>query len=41
MQEGFTFFQAASELGFLSAGARALLAPLGKSGIDPRKQPLY
>jgi 2-keto-3-deoxy-L-rhamnonate aldolase RhmA len=41
MQEGFTFFQAASELGFISAGARALLAPLGKSGIDPRKQPLY
>ena len=41
MQEGFTFFQAASELGFLSAGARALLAPLGKSGIDPHKQPLY
>ena len=41
IQEGFLFFQAGSELGFMSAGARSLLQPLGKSGVDPKKQPLY
>lgn len=41
IEEGFTFFQASSELGLMSAGARRLLEPFGKSGIDPRKQLLY
>ncbi len=41
IEEGFLFFQGPAELGMMSAGARALLQPLGKSGIDPRKQPLY
>ncbi|MBI3664794.1 MAG: aldolase [Acidobacteria bacterium] len=41
VKEGFQFFQAASELGLMAAGARPLLQSLGKSGIDPRKQPLY
>jgi len=40
-KEGFLFFQGPSELGLMSGGARALLGPMGKSGIDPRKQPLY
>jgi 2-keto-3-deoxy-L-rhamnonate aldolase RhmA len=41
MDEGFLFFQGPADLGLMSAGARPLLQPLGKSGIDPRKQPLY
>ena len=41
MKEGFLFFQGASELGLMSAGASPLLKPLGKAGIDPKKQPLY
>ena len=39
--EGFLFFQGPGELGLMAAGARSLLEPLGKSGVDPRKQPLY
>ncbi len=41
MKEGFLFFQATSELGLMRAGAAPLLNALGKSGVDPRKQPLY
>ena len=41
MEEGFLFFQGPGDLGLMSAGARPLLQSLGKSGIDPRKQPLY
>jgi 2-keto-3-deoxy-L-rhamnonate aldolase RhmA len=41
MKEGFLFFQAASELGMISAGANSLLKPLGKSGFDPKTRPLY
>lgn len=41
MQEGFLFFQGPADLGLIGAGARPLLQPFGKSGIDPSKQPLY
>jgi len=41
MKEGFTFFQGPADLVMMSSGARPLLQSLGKSGIDPKKQPLY
>ena len=41
MAEGFLFFQAPAELGLMRAGAAPLLNSLGKSGLDPKKQPLY
>ncbi len=41
LKEGFTFFQGPGELALMAAGARPLLQSLGKSGIDPKKQPLY
>jgi 2-keto-3-deoxy-L-rhamnonate aldolase RhmA len=41
IKDGFTFFQASSELGFMATGSRPLLQSLGKSGIDPKQQPLY
>jgi len=41
LQEGFLFFQAGTELGMMSSGARTLLQPLGKSAVDPSKRPLY
>jgi len=39
--EGFSFFQASSELGFMVAGARELLAPLGKTDAAAPRRPLY
>jgi 2-keto-3-deoxy-L-rhamnonate aldolase RhmA len=41
MKEGFLFFQAPSDLNVMAAGSRPLLNALGKSGIDPKKTPLY
>jgi 2-keto-3-deoxy-L-rhamnonate aldolase RhmA len=41
MEQGFLFFQGPSELGLMQAGARRLLDPLDKKGIDPRTRPLY
>ncbi len=41
IKEGFLFFQGSSELGFMAAGANALLKSLGKSGFDPKTRPLY
>jgi len=41
MKEGFLFFQGPSDLVMLSGGARTLLQPMGKSGVDPSKGPLY
>jgi 2-keto-3-deoxy-L-rhamnonate aldolase RhmA len=41
MKQGFLFFQGASELGLMARGARELLDPLGKKGIDPKTRPLY
>lgn len=40
-KEGFLFFQAPSDLNVMAAGSRPLLDALGKSGIDPKKTPLY
>jgi hypothetical protein len=39
--EGFSFFQASSDLGFLSAAARELLAPPGKAGTGAPQRPLF
>jgi len=39
--EGFSFFQASSDLGFMAAGANQLLAPLGKADTAVKKRPLY
>ncbi len=41
MAEGFTVFQSPSDVGLLAAGSRRYLDPLGKTGYDPAKQPLY
>jgi 2-keto-3-deoxy-L-rhamnonate aldolase RhmA len=41
ISEGFSFFQASSELGMMAAGASPLLKSLGKSGFDLRTRPLY
>jgi 2-keto-3-deoxy-L-rhamnonate aldolase RhmA len=41
MAEGFTFFQGTAEMGLIRAGAAQLLTPFGKTGFDPKKQPLY
>ncbi len=40
-KEGFLFFQGPSDLVMMSGGAKPLLNTLGKSGIDPKRQPLY
>ncbi len=39
--DGFTFFQASSELGFLAAGARPFLEAAGKAAPDTKNRPLY
>lgn len=41
MELGFRFFQGPSELGLMRSGARPLLDPLGKKGIDPKTRSLY
>lgn len=41
LDEGFLFFQGPSDLVMMTGGARPLLETLGKSGFDPRRQPLY
>lgn len=41
IQQGFQFFQASSELGFLAAGARPFLDAAGKSAPDMKNRPLY
>lgn len=41
LEQGFTFFQAASELSFIATGARPLLDNLGKSAPNPANRPLY
>jgi 2,4-dihydroxyhept-2-ene-1,7-dioic acid aldolase len=40
-KQGFTFFQGPSDVNLMGAGAEPLLRSLGKTGIDPKKQPLY
>jgi 2-keto-3-deoxy-L-rhamnonate aldolase RhmA len=41
MEQGFLFFQGPSELGLMRGGARPLLDPLEKKGIDPKVKSLY
>ncbi len=41
MEQGFRFFQGPSELGMMRSGARPLLDPLDKRGIDPKTKSLY
>ncbi|HYK89927.1 MAG TPA: aldolase/citrate lyase family protein [Acidobacteriota bacterium] len=41
VKEGFTFFQASSELGMMAAGSRPLLDTLGKKGPDPKNRTMY
>ncbi|MBL8217916.1 MAG: aldolase [Bryobacterales bacterium] len=41
LKEGFRFIQGPSDAVMLANGARTLLESMGKSGIDPKKQPLY
>ena len=41
MEQGFLFFQGPSELGLMRTGARPLLDPLDKKGIDPKVKSLY
>jgi 2-keto-3-deoxy-L-rhamnonate aldolase RhmA len=41
MDQGFLFFQASTELGLMAAGARELLEPLGKFGLESKTRALY
>jgi 2-keto-3-deoxy-L-rhamnonate aldolase RhmA len=41
MEQGFLFFQASTELGLMAAGARELLEPLGKFGLESKTRALY
>ena len=41
IEQGFLFFQSPSDVGMLRSGARRLLEPMGKRGIDPRDKSLY
>jgi len=41
LKQGFLFFQAASDLSMIGAGARPILEALGKSRPDPRTRPMY
>lgn len=41
IEQGFQFFQASSELGFLATGARPFLDAAGKSAPDLKNRPLY
>lgn len=41
IEQGYRFFQATSELGFMASGARPLLDAAGKKGPDPKTRPMY
>jgi 4-hydroxy-2-oxoheptanedioate aldolase len=41
LKEGFLFFQGPADMMLMATGAQPLLQSLGKSGVDPRTQPLY
>lgn len=41
MEQGFLFFQTATELGLLTAGAKQLLEPFGLHGAPPKQKALY
>jgi 2-keto-3-deoxy-L-rhamnonate aldolase RhmA len=41
VKEGFQFFQASSELGLMSAGARGILEAIGRSVGEGKSRPMY
>jgi len=41
MEQGFLLFQAPTELGFMAAGARDFLEPLGRSTVKARGKAIY
>jgi 2-keto-3-deoxy-L-rhamnonate aldolase RhmA len=41
IEQGFLFFQVGTELGLMAVGARALLDPLGKFGLESKTRALY
>ena len=41
VRQGFTFFEASSELGMMAAGAKPLLEVLGEKCPDPKTRPMY
>ncbi|MCC7175714.1 MAG: aldolase [Bryobacterales bacterium] len=41
IKEGFTFFQAGTELGFMANGAQAAIKGIGKTPPDLKSRPLY
>ena len=41
IKQGFTFFQADSELNQMATGARPLLDAFGKKAVDPKSRPMY
>jgi 2-keto-3-deoxy-L-rhamnonate aldolase RhmA len=41
MEQGFLLFQAPTELGFMAAGARDYLEPLGRSTVKARGKAIY
>lgn len=41
IEQGFLFFQTSTDLGLMAAGARQLLGPFGKAGIEPKTKTLY
>jgi len=41
MAQGFGLFQAPTDLGFLAAGARQYLEPLGRTAVQPKPKTVY
>jgi len=41
LDQGFLFFQAATDLGLMARGARQLLEPFGKAAAEPGSRDLY
>ena len=41
LEQGFTVFQSPADVNLMRSGAQRYLEPLGKTGFDPGKQPLY
>jgi hypothetical protein len=41
MEQGFLLFQAPTDLGFMTAGAKRYLEPLEKAAVQPQSRSLY
>lgn len=41
LKQGFGFFQAPTDLGFMTAGARQYLEPLGRGGVQAKAKTIY